>query len=133
VYQNLPNATRLLSQAGAVKVERNPSPADKPQDGLPDGFLFSGNRLRACCALFFDRRLTSLERNTWLDLMDPGGRGGREMGMETRRADQPVSHRPCLVRTGVVHHPMNIEIIWNVGFDRAQKAQELAATVASVQ
>jgi hypothetical protein len=36
------------------------------EDSLPDGFLYSGNRHESVPrALFFDRRLTPLERNAW--------------------------------------------------------------------
>ncbi|MDR3221555.1 MAG: hypothetical protein LBU46_06070 [Candidatus Accumulibacter sp.] len=44
-----------------------PTPADNTgQNGFQDGFLYSGNRHESVPrALFFDRRLTPLERNAW--------------------------------------------------------------------
>jgi hypothetical protein len=48
------------------RLDASPQANQPPRDGPSDGFLFSGNRHETVPrALFFDRRLTPLERNAW--------------------------------------------------------------------
>ena len=74
--------------------------------------------------------LFSQQREEALDLVEPGGAGRREVDMPTRMAGQPTLDGRGLVGGVVVHDQMNVEVIGNLGFERAQELEELAAAVA---
>lgn len=50
-----------------------------------------------------------------------------------RVTGEPVADGKCLVRSIVIHHQMNIQIIRNRCLDRAQEFQKLAAAMPPVQ
>ena len=54
------------------------------------------------------------------------------MHVKPRMTGEPATDRRGLVRAVVIHDEMDIEIGRDVGFDRAQKAEELAGAVAPV-
>ena len=54
--------------------------------------------------------LVGQESKPSLDLVDPGGTGGREMHMESGVAFQPCPNRGCLVSTVVVADKMNLQM-----------------------
>ena len=54
-----------------------------------------------------------------LDLVQPGGTGRREMDVPARMTSKPFADRWGLVGRIVVHHQMDVEVVRNVGLDRA--------------
>src|SRR3954447_16837792 len=65
-----------------------------------------------------------------LDLIEPGGVGGREVKMEAGVTRQPSTGLGMLVRTVVIDDEMHIEPRRNVGVNLLQEAEELLVSVA---
>src|SRR3954466_16401010 len=65
-----------------------------------------------------------------LDLIEPGGVGGREVKMEAGVTAQPSTGLGMLVRTVVIDDEMHIEPRRNVGVNLLQEAEELLVSVA---
>ena len=96
---------------------------------VADGLLeLSGRTMRAAADVVLSER-----GEPALDLIEPRRRSGSEVDMESRVACEPGLDRGRLVGGVVVHHEMDIELRWQVGVDRAQELQELAATVSAVK
>ena len=53
--------------------------------------------------------------------------------MKTRMTSEPSAHGRCLVSPIVVHHQMHVQLRGSIGFDCAQKLQELSAAMAPMQ
>lgn len=68
-----------------------------------------------------------------LDLIEPRGKGRREVHMEARIAREPTLDGGSLVGTVVVHHQMHLEFFRRCLVDRAQKLQKLLRAVAPMQ
>ena len=66
-----------------------------------------------------------------LDLIDPGGRCGREVEMEAGVVLEPSLDLGVLVRCVVVDDEMQIEQFWGVAVDGAQEAQEFLMAMAA--
>src|SRR6185437_7686004 len=61
-----------------------------------------------------------------LDLVDPGGRGGREVDMPPGPLCKPVADQLGLVGGDVVHDEVDVEVRRNVGLDDVEEPSELA-------
>ena len=68
-----------------------------------------------------------------LYLVKPGSRCWSEMDMKTRMTSEPGANGRCLVSPIVVHHQMHVQLRGSIGFDCAQKLQELSAAMAPMQ
>jgi len=53
--------------------------------------------------------------------------------MKARMTSEPGANGRCLVSPIVVHHQMHVQLRGNIGFDCAQKLQELSAAMAPMQ
>ena len=65
-----------------------------------------------------------------LDLIEPGGGGGREVNVPTRPAGEPSSDLGMLVAGVVVDDEMDVELVRHIGLDVAQESEELLMTMA---
>src|SRR5450432_401097 len=68
-----------------------------------------------------------------LDLIQPGGRGRREMQTKARMAGKPRAHGRCLVWAVVVHRRVNRQVVEYIGLDGAQKLQKFLAAMPAMQ
>src|SRR4051794_32239032 len=84
--------------------------------------------MSATANLFFSER-----GEPALDLVEPRSRGWCEMHMEPRVTGKPIADGGGLVRTVVIHHQVNVQVIRNRCLDRAQEFQKLAAAMTSMQ
>src|SRR5690606_71802 len=84
--------------------------------------------MRAATDLFLSER-----GEPALDLIQPRGRCGREVHMESRMTSKPALHRRRFVRAVIVHDQMDIEIGGHACVDRAQELEEFLAAVTPVQ
>ena len=67
-----------------------------------------------------------------LDLVDPGGIGGRVMHVVSGTASQPGVDLGVFVGSVVVDDEMDIEVLGHVGVDVAQEGEELLVPMASL-
>src|SRR5260221_8775410 len=72
------------------------------------------------------------KRKEALDLIEPGGAGGREMDMPARPFGEPVADQRGFVRGVVVHDKMEVEIARDGGLDPVEELTELRGTMAGV-
>ena len=87
-----------------------------------------GRAMRAAPDLLFGQR-----GKPALDLVEPGGRSGREVNMKPPVAGKPGLDGRGFVRAVVVHHQVDVQIGRHTRFDGAQELQELAAAMSPVQ
>ena len=92
-------------------------------DGL---FEFNGAAMSAAADLALGER-----GEPALDLIEPGGRGRREVHVEARMASEPAFDRGSLVRAVVVHDQMHVELRGHRLINGAQELQELLASDAA--
>ena len=86
-------------------------------DVVPDGLLeFLGRAMNPAPELFLGQ-----ECEEALDLVEPGGAGGREVDMPAGMPGQPTPDGGRLVGCVVVHHQMDVEFAGDLGFERAQE------------
>ncbi len=96
---------------------------------LADGFFqFRG----AAMSTSLDLALTE-QSEPALDQVEPGGRRGREVQVETRMTRKPSSDSRRLVRPVVVQDQVHIELGRNVGVDGSQERKKLLAAMTSVK
>ena len=62
-----------------------------------------------------------------LDLVEPGGAGGCEMGLPARPFGEPVADRLGLVGTVVVHDDVDVEISRDVRLDESRNLRNSRA------
>jgi hypothetical protein len=65
-----------------------------------------------------------------LDQIEPGCAGWREVQPEARMLCQPRLHLGCLVRSVVVEHEMDAEVLLHAPVDPLQEADEFLGTMA---
>ena len=65
-----------------------------------------------------------------LDLVEPGGIGGGEVELVTRTSSEPTLHLGMFVRTIVVDHQVNVQLLRNVGLEMAQELEKLLVAMA---
>ena len=63
------------------------------------------------------------------DLVEPRGRGRREVDLESWMSSKPGTYRRGFVGGVVVHHQMHVQPGRDIGLDRAQEAEKLAGTM----
>jgi len=59
-----------------------------------------------------------------LDLVEPGTVGGNVVQLHAPMLGEPSSYSRMLVSTVVIEHQMQIEALWSIGLDVAQKREE---------
>src|SRR5690606_16837164 len=84
--------------------------------------------MRAATDLFLSER-----GEPALDLIQPRGRCGREVHMESRMTSKPALHRGGFVRALIVHDQMEIALGGYACVDRAQEFEESLDAVTPVQ